>query len=485
MQFIVKYFPEITIKSKPVRRKFCQQLRTNLMRQLKTVDSDIFVQKQWDQLIVRSERNDELTNKNIVDVLQRTSGIAYFLDVIEYPLIDMEDIFARTKALHERTVTDKTFAVRCKRAGTHDFSSGDVERFVGRGMLEHCASKGVSLRNPDVTLRLEIREERLYIVNQRYKGLGGLPMGSIDTVLSLMSGGFDSTVASYLTMRRGLTTHFLFFNLGGRAHEIGVKEVALYLWQKYGSSHRVQFITVPFEDVVAEILNSVDNSQMGVVLKRMMLRAGSQIAQNQEIDALVTGESVAQVSSQTLTNLAVIDSVTDTFVMRPLVTMDKEQIITIADEIGTREFAANMPEYCGVISVKPTIKAKPERIKAQEDRFDFKVLETAIANIKFARISEIDLAEERATDVEVLPIPLSESVIIDVRHPSERELKPLALNSNKVLNVPFYELHNHFATLDKNTVYMLYCGKGVMSRLHASHLKDQGFNNVSVYRPNY
>jgi thiamine biosynthesis protein ThiI len=485
MQFIVKYFPEITIKSKPVRRTFCQQLRTNLTRQLKEVDPGIFVQKQWDKLIVRSKLNDELTNRNIVDILQRTSGIAYFLDVIEYPLVDMQDVFERTKALHEHAITDKTFAVRCKRVGTHDFSSGDVERFVGGGMLEHCESKGVSLRDPDVTLRLEIREDRLYIVNQRYKGLGGLPMGSIDTVLSLMSGGFDSTVASYLTMRRGLRTHFLFFNLGGHAHEVGVKEVALFLWQKYGALHRVQFITVPFEDVVAEILNSVDDSQMGVVLKRMMLRVGSQIAQDQEIDALVTGESVAQVSSQTLRNLAVIDSVTDTFVMRPLVTMDKEQIIKIADEIGTREFAANMPEYCGVISVKPTTKAKPERIKAQEDKFDFKVLEAAIANTKFARISEIDLAAERGPDVEVLPIPVSESVIIDVRHPSEQELNPLVLNSNAVLDVPFYELHNHFATLDKNTVYMLYCDKGVMSRLHASHLKEQGFDNVSVYRPNY
>jgi thiamine biosynthesis protein ThiI len=171
--------------------------------------------------------------------------------------------------------------------------------------------------------------------------------------------------------------------------------------------------------------------------------------------------------------------------MRPLVTMDKEQIIKIADEIGTREFAANMPEYCGVISVRPTIKAKPERIKAQEDKFDFKVLEAAIANTKFARISEIDLAAERGPDVEVLPIPVSESVIIDVRHPSEQELNPLVLNSNAVLDVPFYELHNHFATLDKKTVYMLYCDKGVMSRLHASHLKEQGFDNVSVYRPNY
>ncbi len=104
-------------------------------------------------------------------------------------------------------------------------------------------------------------------------------MGAQDGVLSLISGGFDSAVSSYLSMRRGLLTHFCFFNLGGDEHEIAVKEVALYLWMRYGSTHPVRFITVPFEEVVREILEKVDNSQMGVVLKRVMLRAATRVAE--------------------------------------------------------------------------------------------------------------------------------------------------------------------------------------------------------------
>ncbi|NON23248.1 tRNA 4-thiouridine(8) synthase ThiI, partial [Klebsiella pneumoniae] len=117
-----------------------------------------------------------------------------------------------------------------------------------------------------------------------------------------------STVAAYQMMRRGLMTHFCFFNLGGRAHELGVMEVAHYLWKKFGSSQRVLFISVPFEEVVGEILNKVDNSYMGVTLKRMMLRGAAHMADRLQIDALVTGEAISQVSSQTLPNLSIIDS---------------------------------------------------------------------------------------------------------------------------------------------------------------------------------
>ncbi|MEZ5483121.1 MAG: hypothetical protein R3E73_13495 [Porticoccaceae bacterium] len=199
--------------------------------------------------------------------------------------------------------------------------------------------------------------------------LGGFPLGTQIRVMSLISGGFDSTVSSFLTMKRGLRTHFLFFNLGGRAHEVGVKEVAFYLWNRYSGSHRVRFITVPFEDVVAEILTSVENSQMGVILKRMMLRAGTRIADEMDVAALVTGEAVAQVSSQTLANLAVIDSVTEKLVLRPLITFDKNDIIDIARKIGTEEFAAKIRD-CGVISLNPTTRARPERI-AEEEPFRF------------------------------------------------------------------------------------------------------------------
>ena len=103
----------------------------------------------------------------------------------------------------------------------------------------------MKLKDPDEVVRLEIRKDRLYVVKQRHEGLGGFPIGTVDSVVSLISGGFDSTVSSYMVMKRGMRTHFCFFNLGGREHEMGVKEVSLYLWQKYGASHRVKFISVP------------------------------------------------------------------------------------------------------------------------------------------------------------------------------------------------------------------------------------------------
>src|SRR5690606_29527897 len=160
----------------------------------------------------------------------------------------------------------------------------------------HTQARAVSLHQPEMLVSLEIKHDRLFVIANKTQGLGGFPLGTQDAVLSLISGGFDSTVSTYLCIKRGLRAHYCFFNLGGRAHELGVKEVAYYLWNKYGSSHRVKFVTVPFEEVVREILTKVDNSYMGVVLKRMMLRAAEQVAASLEIPALVTGESVAQVS---------------------------------------------------------------------------------------------------------------------------------------------------------------------------------------------
>ena len=306
-------------------------------------------------------------------------------------------------------------------------------------------------------------------------------------MLSLISGGFDSSVSSYLCIKRGLQTHYCFFNLGGRAHELAAKEVALFLWMKYHSSHRVKFISIPFKGVVEEILEKVDNSQMGVILKRMMLRSAEQIAEGLHIEALVTGESVAQVSSQTLSNLAVIDLVTDCLVLRPLATTDKQQIIDTARMIGTEEFSKDMPEYCAVISNKPTTRAKLHQIESEEARFDFAVLAAAIGSAKHQLITDLvaDLDGESA-EVKIVETLDSDCTVIDIRHPDEAEINPLILEGGNQprerLNIPFYQLRSGFADLDKNNYYLLYYGKGMMSRLHAVNLMDEGFANVAVLK---
>lgn len=482
MQFIVKFFPEITIKSRPVRIQLAKALRDNLRRQLRPVDERIAVVREWDRIVVNCP-DDEPLRAATVDVLTRTAGIAYFLDVLEFPFIGLEDTLARTLALWQPRLAGKSFAVRCRRVGKHDFSSLDAERFIGGGLTEHCETATVNLKRPDETVRVEIRGQRLYLVNERHPGIGGFPIGTQEPVVSLLSGGFDSTVASYLTMRRGMRTHFCFFNLGGRAHEIGVREVAHYLWSRYGSARRVKLISVPFETVVADILKHVDDAYMGVVLKRVMLRAAAQIAEQLGAPALVTGESVAQVSSQTLTNLTAIDSATDMLVLRPLITMAKGEIIQLATEIGTEPFAAAMPEYCGVISVKPTTRAKPVRVTHEEGKLTEAVLADALAQARYINIDEV--ADESLSEmpVEILPAPLPDSIVIDVRAPAEAERKPLRAGSVVIEKTPFYELAARAAQFDPGKTYMLYCEKGVMSKLHAAHLTEQGHRNIKVYRP--
>ena len=482
MHFIVKLFPEITIKSAPVRKRMIRQLRDNLRRLFRPLHEQIVVDRDWDKIEVTGPDNIELVNQ-VSDVLKRTPGIANFSQVQHFPMGDFDYILDKTLSVWKDKLADKTFVLRVKRSGKHDFSSHDVERQVGGGLLHQSLASGVKLKNPDVTVRLEIRQEQLYVIKGTTQGLGGFPLGSQDSVMSLISGGFDSTVSSYLTMKRGLRTHFLFFNLGGRAHEVGVKEVAFYLWNKFSGSHKVRFITVPFDDVLGEILSNVHNSQMGVVLKRMMLRAGTQIAEEMGVQALVTGESVAQVSSQTLVNLAVIDSVTNTLVLRPLVTFNKNDIIDIARDIGTEQFAANMPEYCGVISKKPTTRAKEERVAREEENFDFSVLDKAIANKRVQTIDEVMDDGEPLADVEIFSSPQVDAVILDIRHPDEVNVRPLRLSGVQVQEIPFFSLQNRFEELNSDTRYLLFCDKGVMSRLHAELLVDQGFNNVAVYRP--
>lgn len=497
MKFLIKYSPEIAMKSRIVRTRFCRQLRKNLARLLRLhyglVDlatdphapDVIKVEAHWDYLDIDMPPAHQTLLPQIEETLRNTPGIWSFSRVQSHPLPDFPAMLELVKAQHAAALEGKTFAVRCRRAGKHAFRSLDVERFLGTGLLRDTRAGKVKLDDPDVTVALEIRDQELFLVEASQDGIGGFPIGTTDTVVSLISGGYDSAVATFLAMKRGLRTHFLFFNLGGREHEIAVKEVALYLWLKFGASHHVQFITVPFEGVVAEILEKIENSLMGVVLKRMMLRAAERVARSLEIEALITGESVAQVSSQTLQNLAVIDSATEMLVLRPLAMSDKQDIVDLARKIGTEEFSAVIPEYCGVISVKPTTRAKRYRVEHEEKRFDFAILEKALTERVALDIREMRMEElQAATAVDEVQVPEPAAVIIDIRHPDEAELAPLSIVAgNKVLCLPFYRLNNAFPQLEPERTYLLYCAKGVMSRLHASHLKESGFANVGVYRP--
>ncbi|HDR1334865.1 TPA: tRNA 4-thiouridine(8) synthase ThiI [Pasteurella multocida] len=479
MKFVIKLFPEIMIKSESVRKRFVKILTGNIRNILTKHDETIAVVRHWDYIEVRSKK--EENRPHLIELLGRIPGIHHFLEVDEKPFTTMHDIFEQTLQDIGTNLENKTFCVRVRRKGKHTFNSLDVERYVGGGLNQHIPSAKVQLSKPDVTVRIDIENDNMMLIKARHVGIGGYPIGTQEDVLSLISGGFDSGVSSYMLIRRGSRVHYCFFNLGGAAHEIGVKQMAYHIWQRYSASHKVRFVAINFEGVVGEILEKVDNGQMGVVLKRMMVRAASRIAERFGIQAIVTGEALGQVSSQTLTNLRLIDEASESLVLRPLITHDKEQIIAMAKEIGTDDIAKSMPEFCGVISKNPTVKAIKEKIEQEERYFDFAVLESAVQNAQYLDIRQIaEQTEKEVIAVDTVAVLSAQDVILDIRSPEETDETPL--NMENVQLMPFYKLSSQFANLDQSKNYLLYCERGVMSKLQALYLKEQGFSNVKVFR---
>ncbi len=476
-KFILKLFPEIMVKGSSAKRQMVGQLYNNLLKLLERIDPNINVRKFSDKIEV-------VTPVEVVvevrQTLLNTPGIEQVLEALQFDDMDsLEKIKVQVAKVMTKEIEGKTFVVRVKRSGKHSYNSTKIEQTVGGYMLAHSTAKGVDLHNPEVTIRLELINNQLNIITLKHTGLAGFPLGTQGDILSLMSGGFDSTIASYLTMKRGIKTHFIFFNLGGIAHEIGVKQVALYLWSKFGASHRVKFISVPFESVVEEIFRSTHESYMGVTLKRLMLLAAEKVADEMEIDALLTGESVAQVSSQTLRNLALIDQVTNKLILRPLATMNKPDIMYMADEIGTRRFAESMPEYCGVISKNPITHGSFKRMDREAKHFNYAVLDNAVEEAQTIYVDEIIDDVTSAAPIEVISELNDNFVVIDIR--TEAECIETSCESIKI---PFHKLKSEFKKLPKDKEYLLYCEKGIMSQLHAQYLRDaEDAKNVRVYRP--
>lgn len=478
-KFIVKYFPEIMVKGAKAKRQMTDQLLGNLKKIVTRVDEKAQLRKFFDkiEIICNVEFVTEIRLK-----LMETPGIEVIQEAIQIDnMNNLDEIKEKVNEVMSQEIIDKTFVVRAKRTGVHDFKSVEMEKTVGGYMLAmNPQSKGVKLKGAEVTINIELINDQLNIITHKFRGLSGFPLGTQGEVLSLMSGGFDSTIASFLMMKRGIKTNFIFFNLGGTAHEIGVKQVAFYLWNKFGSTHKVTFTTVHFEDVVTEIFNSIGQSYMGVMLKRLMLMAAEKIANEKKIDALVTGESIAQVSSQTLRNLALIDQVTNKLVIRPLATMNKPDIMEMAAQIGTRKFAEAMPEYCGVISKNPVINGSFDKMAKEAKKFNYEVLENAVLNAQEIFIDEIIDKIEEIAQVEIVnDLNSGNYTVIDIRQGNE-----CIKCDCETLKIPFYSLKNQFKKLPQDRQYLFYCDKGILSQLHAQYLIDsENYTNIKVYRP--
>lgn len=478
MKFIVKLFPEITIKSKPVRKRYVQMLQTNISASLKKWINWYSVKTTWDHLeVIIDKKEDE---EAAVAVLSKVPWIHSFIKVESYEFESMHDIYEKTMLFYSDKVLNKAFVVRAKRTWDHDFKSTDLERYIWGWILKNIEGTKVDLHKPEVTVRLEVKENEVHVIQDRFEWIWGYPVWVQDRVLSLISGWFDSPVASFLTMKRGAKVDYLFFNLWGKAHEIWVKQISHYLWHTFSPSIKSNFITVDFEEVVWELLKNVHHRYRWVILKRLMLKVADKIHDNFDYHGLVTWEALGQVSSQTLINLEVITKASASLILRPLLTADKEDIIATSRIIWTHDYSANMPEYCGIVSDKPATAAKMKDVLEEESKLAEWLIDRAYEarDVKsmqhlLSDVSEISKIEE------VFEVK-SWELVIDIREDLKRKRMPL---EEADIQIPFYEINNRFKELDQAKTYLFYCDKGVISNLHALYLKDKWFTNIKVYRP--
>jgi len=390
MGLILVRYGEIALKSHRTRPRMERLLINNIIDALKSID--ISTRRVWSsdaRIFVKIP--DEHIDKAL-EVLSRVFGIVSLSPVIERRFNTLDDIVQYGVELYSDTVKGKEFMVRARRAGEHDFTSKDIEKALGKALLDHGAKK-VNLENPEVVVYVEVRYSKVYFFDKIIKGPGGLPIGSEGTVLSLISGGFDSAVASWYMLKRGAIVHYVFFNLGGEEHEKGVIRVAKILADYWSYGYEPMLYIVDFRPVVADIMSNVSEELWNVMLRRIMFRVAEKVALKVGAEALVTGESLGQVSSQTLRNIAVAEEPIKIPIFRPLIGLDKDEIVKMARFIGTYEESAKLQEYCAAVSTKPTTRADPEKVRTEEAKLNLKILDILIENARSINLRRTPIPE--------------------------------------------------------------------------------------------
>ena len=358
---------EIWLKSPPTRRRMLSLLEGNIERFLTREGISYRLTRGRGRIYIEVEpdRSDEAA-----DILSRVFGVS---SLSPAAVVDKRTEAIRQAVIEAASMVDGTFAVRVNRSDkSFPMTSPELERWLGAEVVKS-TGMSVDLTSPDVTIGVEV-SDRVYIFTETIRGPGGLPYSSQGKVLSLLSGGIDSPVASWLVARRGAGTDFLMVSPGLVDAEKVVRDIWKYLVDRWGMVGSLYVARA--SDAFLEISSKVREGLRQIVFKRFIYRVGERIARESGALALVTGESLGQVSSQTLKNLSVIEEAVRVSVLRPLVGMNKVDIVRMAEEIGTFDLSLKGRDYCllerhsNASGDLVEVLREEERLSADPDRLE-------------------------------------------------------------------------------------------------------------------
>lgn len=463
---MVRLAAEVTIKSPRTRTAFLRRLRRNMGDALRAADIQYRIEPIWGRIFVRASSHLALP------VLARVFGISSISYIERETSADLDTIVADATDHFRDAVAGKKFAVRARRTGRHSFRSLDIERQLGAALLPF--SQGVDLSRPEVTAYVEVRDEKAYLFSERIPGAGGLPLGVEGNAMSLLSGGFDSAVSSWLLLKRGVSLDYVFCNLGGDAYERAVVQVGKAIADDWSYGTRPHLHVIDFAPVLEELRAKTRPSYWQVVLKRLMYRAACRVAETRGADAIVTGEAVGQVSSQTLSNLRAIEAASTLPVLRPLVGFDKEEIIDRAKAIGTAALSEQVREYCAIAPGHPVTGTTIARVDDEDLKMDPAVLERVVGERRILDLRALLPGDLAAPYLFIEDVPEG-AVIIDTR--SKAQYRTWHLKSAR--HMEEWELLRDFKRLDRKPTYVLYCSHGIQTAYLAERMQRHGYEAYS------
>ncbi|WP_303969277.1 tRNA uracil 4-sulfurtransferase ThiI [Sporosarcina ureae] len=378
-------YGEMSLKGKN-KSKFIRKLKTNIKAALSDL-STVTMRAERDRMFIYTEKPEELDRA--VEILPSVFGIQSFSPIVicEPTLEVIKE--TSLKVLGKNETAGKTFKVDVKRVDKRfPLDTGELQQVLGGHVLKTFPDLIVQMKKPEILLYVEIQHEAAYISSHTYKGAGGMPVGSNGHSILLLSGGIDSPVAGYMMMKRGVSFDAVHFASPPFTSDLAIEKVEDIVRQlaKFGAVIRLHVI--PFTDLQQAIVKQVPSNLSMTTTRRMMMKVADQVRQDTNSLGLITGDSLGQVASQTLESLTAINEVTNTPVLRPLIAMDKLDIIEIAQKIGTYDISIRPYDDCCTVFTPPSNKTKP-RVEKVAYYESFQEFDDMVAEVASQRVTTI------------------------------------------------------------------------------------------------
>lgn len=395
---IIIRYGEISTKKRN-RKAFVAKMKKHILWNLREIP-DLEVTSSRDRMYVILNGAD---HKEVIEHLKGVFGIQTLSPAlkIERDVDKMKE--AALFYIRQLSGDVHTFKITTKRADKDfPYDTNEVNHMLGGHLLRNNEGLTVDVKKPDLNLIVEIRREAIYLTGEVIQGAGGLPHGSSGKAMLMLSGGIDSPVAGYLSMKRGLEVEAIHFYSPPFTSERSRQKVIDLAEKLSMISGSMRVHIVPFTEIQVLIQKQVPENYTMTTTRRLMLRLADQIREKEEAMAIITGESLGQVASQTLNSMYAINEVTNTPILRPLITMDKTEIIDVARKIDTFEIS-NLPyeDCCTVFTpASPKTKPKREKVNFYESFVDFEpLIETAIANTETLTIEPKTVVNQEMEDL--------------------------------------------------------------------------------------